>query len=190
MKINVKKENAGIHGSTVINHHIRAKLDVTAMEYVVLEYVYNRMKEGKKTSIYGEVDDLWKAIGIRPEAFSDYIADLMDLKFIEENNGIAVTDKWINEFADANEDKFEEFWEAYGKVGNKENARKMFLKTIKETTYKHLLIRHADYVKHLSNVTWKGKMHCSTWLNPAFKRYEDDYKAEENEEIKEDKFQL
>ena len=191
MKLKIGKENAGIHGSTVINHHIRVKLDITAMEYVILEYVYSRMKEGKKTSIFGEVDDLWKAIGIRPEEFSDYINDLMDLKFIEPGNGVEVTDKWVKEFADANIEKFEEFWETYGKVGNKETARKMFLKAIKESTYKHLLIRHAEYVKHLKNVEWKGKMHCSTWLNPVYKRYDDDYEAEENsEENKEESFQL
>ena len=191
MKLEVKKSSiAGIHGSTIINHKIRVKLDVTAMEYVILEYVYERMKKGKKTSVFGEVDDLWENIGIRPEEFSDYVTDLMDLNLLEANNGVVVTDLWINEFVSINDEKFEEFWTTYGKVGNKENARKMFFKALKESTYDHLLIRHAEYVKHLKNVTWKGKMHCSTWLNPISKRYEDDYEAEEHEDIKEDKFQL
>ena len=189
MKIKaVKNATAGIHGSTVINHKIRVKLDLTCSEYVVLEYLYERNTVGKKTTVYGEMNDLWKALGMRSDSFAEHVVDLIDLGYIEESNGIIVTEKWIKEFQDPH-GGFGEFWKVYGKVGNKENARKMFLKAIKEVTFDHLIIRHAEYVKHLKNTPWKGKMHCSTWLNPSFKRFDDDYAVEEREE-ETDKFQL
>lgn len=192
MKIKVTKvAPAGIYGSTVINHRIKHKLQLTGDEYIVLEYIYNMNKEGKKVTAYGDMENLWKAIGMYPPEFGKYAVSLIEKEFIEESYGLIVTSKWINEFVDVNQDKFEEFWEVYGRIGNKEQAKKMFLKVIKEIYYKDLLEKHAKYSKHLENAGWKGKMHCSTWLNPVNKRYEDEYELEEKEEEnKEEKFQM
>ena len=186
-----KNAFAGIHGSTIINHKIRVKLDVTCSEYCILEHIYNLNKQGIKVTAYGEIDTLWESLGMRPTNFAEYVTDLIDLKYIEEANGLVVTEKWYKEFTTAYEERFEEFWNVYGIIGNKEQARKMFLKAVKEDTYDHLIQRHAIYVGHLKTCNWKGKMHCSTWLNPISKRYNDDFQAEEKEEEnKEETFQL
>jgi|TARA_R110002020_G_scaffold113252_5_gene260575 hypothetical protein len=192
MKIKVSRvAEAGIYGSTVINHRIKHKLEITGDEYIVLEYIYNMNKDANKVTAYGDMDNLWKSIGMYPPEFGKFAVNLIDKGFIEESHGLVVTNKWINEFVDVNKDKFEEFWEVYGRIGNKEQARKMFLKAVKEIYYKDLLEKHAKYVKHLENTEWKGKMHCSTWLNPVSKRYNDEYELEEKQEDnREEKFQM
>lgn len=185
MKFKSTKDSyAGIHGFTTINHRIRVKLGLTMGEYVMLDYFY-----GREIRDDYNWQDMWKHIG--NDGTDPSNADMTSLRergFIKGQTGvILVTDKWKAEFDASFNEEFKEFWNAYGNIGNKETARLVFLKTRKVVDYKHLLKQNQCYDEHLAKNTWKGKMHCSTWLNPDKKRYDDKYG---NEKGKEDKLKL
>lgn len=78
-------------------------------------------------------------------------------------------------------ESFEELWITYGRVGNKQKAKDMYSRAIKEVTDTYLLERAKLYVIFINN---KGvfQQHLSTWLNPKYKEFDNDYTIETTEE--------
>jgi len=59
---------------------------------------------------------------------------------------------------------FESFWSLYGKIGDKQRAKKAWEK-IKDTTYESIIEGHARYKIYCEANEWYHKQHLSTWLN-------------------------
>lgn len=60
--------------------------------------------------------------------------------------------------------RFEEFWGLYGRIGNKQKAKKAWGK-IKGVSYGEIIRGHEGYVRYCANTDWYNKQHCATWLN-------------------------
>jgi hypothetical protein len=61
------------------------------------------------------------------------------------------------------EAEFQEFWKAYGKVGNTEPAKRKYRIARKELSQKDLLNAVSNYLASLPD--WRTPSHASTWLN-------------------------
>jgi len=71
-----------------------------------------------------------------------------------------------------NIDRFENFWNEYGKIGSKQNALKAFNR-IKGVEYETIIAGLRKYQEWARANTWYSPKHASTWLNA--KGWEDEY---------------
>jgi len=199
-----KRSPAGVSGSTIINHKIRVKLDLTCEEYVVADYIYNWQKRNPKEHcpIDNDKEEMFRNIGIRSYEILETLFSLLKKKIVSDIQGFSIYSQlddetrkkaianhselqmtvlpiWTDEFEGKLDKEFDEFWGVYGHVGNKVEANNMFRKARKVATYDHLLVRHQKYVKFLNSEEekWRGKMNCSSWLNPMYKKFDDKYET-------------
>lgn len=179
-----KHSYAGVKGATVINHRIKIKLDISIVQYVVLDFLFLFKKENNR--IFNQVqdqDEMYKHMGARPyEAFMTF-DERCKIYYAINGDYYQTTSLWDIEFEDAIQREFEKFWELYGKIGNKKNAEKMYLRTRKEVTEVHLQKRLEVYNNHLNTerFSFKDKMHLSSWLNPKLKKFNDVLIVDEKE---------
>lgn len=72
-----------------------------------------------------------------------------------------------------NIDDFENFWNEYGKIGNKNQAMKAYNKAIKGIDYARIIEGVIRYQQYLAANSWCGIKHAATWLNNRC--WDDDY---------------
>jgi len=188
----VKKSFAGIRGSTVINHALRIQMAITLQEYVILDFIYNFEKKNKRPFERAKDEELmYREIGTRPLIAMSLINNSSAIDYFEvmpttaDNfEQVKITEKWSKLFEDQFLDEFENLWELYGKVGNKNLAKNAFIKTIKEVSIDYLISCLKLYDEHLKSpkYSYKDKMQMSTWLNPINKRFNDELEIKVNKE--------
>jgi len=174
-----KNMYAGIHGSSTVNHRIRAMLGLTIDEYVVMQYFYKHITLNKQTTkIECIKENCWKDLGMRIDELQKIYFNLRDKEMLCKSidNGAEVfffSDKWLHHFQTDLE--FEEFWKIYH-VGNKQDAKMNYQKARKEISKELLLKKAIEYLNPLTALTddWKpSPMHTCRWLNPTKKHWED-----------------
>jgi len=165
-----------IRGKTIINHKKRIKFDITTSEYCFLEAVETIIKKYKKFHAKNNYMDMYKINGFTFNEYKQLGRILISKDLIKNNNNLLIiSDDWLN-YSLISEKDFEELWLLLGKVGNKRNALEMYSRAIKEVTdHKHLIERAKLYLKYLAS-TEQFQMHISSWLNPKYMKFDDEYK--------------
>lgn len=189
---------AGVKGSTVVNHKLRLIYNLSYPEYIIMDYI--QWYAGKYPGKRQDPDLLWKMTGHVLDSDFIEILHLLSKKGLvklimgtdSSIPSLAIpepTEQWLKNF-DLTAD-FEGFWSAYGKVGNKEKAKGMYVKARKVVDKDTLDEAVKKYVTNLGDTF---QLHASTYLNPKNKHWEDvvvekkkvvnpaDQKAQYNEE--------
>lgn len=86
------------------------------------------------------------------------------------------TETYIDNTRAREDEKFEEFWSAYGKIGSKERSKQKFNKAIKEgVSYEEIIKGLERYQSQCraNKLEQKYVQHANTWLNN--KGWQDDY---------------
>lgn len=180
MKIVAKNgSTAGIRGVSLVDHKIRVALGLTCDEYVAANFVYWCVKKKKfPISVSRDPELLWKHTGMRPHDIIPLLESLKEKGLVSKGEqGIQLSKEWFQEIEKPDDAEFEKFWEAYGKVGNKKEARNRFTLALKITTYDHLIKQHQKYATYLEENPWRAKMACSVFLNPNNERWNDEYEV-------------
>lgn len=166
----------GVRGTSIINNCIRVKLGLSMEEYAVLDAIQS-IKTSKKPIRF---DEIFLRTGIPHALIVDELRELQDRKFIEKKEGkIILCAKWNNEFDVTLQ--FAEFWEAFQKRGNKNEALKNYRKAIQIVSPDELLEKAKLYVSTVSE--WKFLKHASVWLNPTNRHWEDAINPPDNPNI-------
>lgn len=79
-----------------------------------------------------------------------------------------------NQLLEINNKYFEDFWDHYGRIGNKQKAKMMFERAIKEVSPEYLDERLNMYLNFIKKTNTFQK-HASTWLNPKYKEFDNEY---------------
>lgn len=160
-----QKAKPSIKGSTTIDHRICDSLNLSFIEYVILDYIEKH--PGKI-----DLDRFQRSKGL---VLSDHIFFVKILKLEgliegdEENLDFKVTKKWMQYF-DTSKD-FDEFWTIFKKNGNKAQAVKAYAKARKVVDKETLHNAAARYIK--SKEGNPVFLHASTYLNPETRHWED-----------------
>ena len=75
-------------------------------------------------------------------------------------------------------------WQIFMKHGNKQQAVMMFKRALKVVSANELKERAVDFIASQEGKEFKHIMHCSTWLNPEFRHWEDQVQTGKNEVTK------
>lgn len=154
-----------ITGTSLINHDIRIKLNLTLAEYCVMQFLFEWWQVNKKMP---DIEALYKGIGITPKVFSEIGSQLSVKKLIDED--YKCTDKWNTHFkADITE--FNRLWAIHDK-GSKIKAKQRFVKVIKTITIDELESKLKAYIAYCDRCQVLKK-NLDTWLNPVTKHWED-----------------
>jgi len=89
------------------------------------------------------------------------------------------------------DDSFEEFWELWGKVGNKQKAREVYRRTLKVVDKDTLFTAAKKYIDFRIKQFSYHTTHAASWLNPKNRAWEDKLgqsKPKTNEKQKFDSF--
>lgn len=158
-----QKAKMSIKGSTTIDHRICDSLNLSFIEYVILDYIEKH--PGKI-----DLDKFERSKGLK---LLDHIAflKLLLLDGLIEGSDLdfKVTKKWTQYF-DTSKD-FDEFWVIFKKNGNKAQAIKAYAKARKVVDKKTLHTAAARYIK--SKEGNPVFLHASTYLNPETRHWED-----------------
>ena len=162
------KNNEFVFGKTTIDHKIRVNLNLSCDEYVFMEYM-KYWQDNKVERITQGL--LWRYTGIKPLEAEIIINSLKEKKLLyrdEKTKVVTTSQDWDDQFNAAND--FKKFWEIAQK-GNRERARKYYLKCIKIISHEELSACYKKYVENC-DLTGTFRQHTSTWLNPKNKEWE------------------
>jgi hypothetical protein len=175
---------AKINGKTHIIHKIRAKLQLTTALYCVVDCIYefnSKFSEKQCTAEY-----ISEYLGVPQKGVDLMLHELKEKGFVSFGKRLETTSIWNNEFNNVNiEDDFEEFWKLFNN-GNKQKAKIAYLKA-RKLVEKDILYDAAKAYKEKCTVTGTFLMHTSSWLNPQYKYWEDDYSISVNQDDTEKK---
>lgn len=164
-----------ITGKTVIDHKKRVKLTLSCDEFVLAQAIEDIVGDLAFNTVKG-YENVYKMTGftnIEYRSIGSILIQKGIFKRLADNN-VRLVSPWE---ADTSSQKdFDEFWDEYGKVGNKKAAKKSFLKALKVTDLDHLKERWKAYKAHLEE-SGQSQLHMSTWLNPDNERWNDEYKS-------------
>jgi len=161
--------NRFVVGSSIINHKIRVKLNLTNDEYILADFIKQWQDKHTTRITYG---DLWKATGLEPNILPIIWKGLKEKNIVyrHETGIVTTTTVWDSEFDVLSQ--FEDFWLIAPK-GNKASARKMYERAIKVVTHETLCEKYKVYTKWC-NDTDTFKKDTSSWLNPQYQYWNDD----------------
>ncbi|MCC7331605.1 MAG: hypothetical protein IT232_03260 [Flavobacteriales bacterium] len=174
-----QKNTFTIRGKTVISHAKRCKFNLTCDEYALLDAFYDIMVNENLSEIdtvylYKKV---YSQIGLSIEEYKSIgkslVAKGMLIRTLTTGCYI-INGKWSGESRQNIGDLFDKLWNLYGKVGNKAKAKIMFQRALKESDYEHLEKRIGLY-KEFLKTSGQIQMHFSSFLNPEFKQYDNDF---------------
>ncbi len=169
-----KTITTGVTGKTIINHKLRLRFNLSLMEYIMLDFVHNWSIEHPQKSF--EDDDVWRFTGYHLDTDSKTVLALLRqkgmIKIVSSDfYYYEACDAWKKEF-DVESD-FEEFWEAWEKVGNKQKSKIMYLRARKVAEKEVLLLSALKYIAYRKKQFSEHTTHASSFLNPANKMWED-----------------
>lgn len=174
-----KKNTFIIKGKTSILHSKRVSFGLTCDEYVLLDTMHEIITSESKS----EIDTLkifplvYEKIGFSIDEFKTIGKSLVKKGLLERTltgNTYTIKNSWIGVSKVQIDSSFEAIWISYGKVGNKAKAKIMFQRALKETKLEHLQERIKLYLLFLAE-SGQIQMHLSSFLNPEFKQYDNDF---------------
>lgn len=174
-----------------ISHHIRNQLNVACDEYCMLLYLYDQfdgqeIKSFKFNAVLSKkitkhlFFDLQKQVNLfRSLIEKGFFTKIGDNHLKRENISII--------FFEPNKDQFEELWEYYGKVGNKQKAIDAYKMTIRKYNHAFLKERIKLYLGHLQ-IIGQAQLHLSSFLNLKNKQFLNEFKVSKSIENDKDTF--
>lgn len=166
-----------ITGSSLINHRMRAKLNLTVAEYSVMLF----SEHAELTQKLISSDTVWASLGMQFDLFVTIRNRLVDKGFLE-NGSKKILPKWKDAFGNT-EEFFEKFWAPivisdtrYSWPGSKADAKKKFLIALKEKGFDYLMTQKKYYFTVINESTFdRAVMGCPVFLSPQTRRYEEDW---------------
>lgn len=174
-----------ISGSTTINHAVRAKLDLTNDEYVLLHFL-NVSFDEKRIITYELV---FRKIAMTPPQFDMIRKSLQERQWIRdvrigEKVHIQVSKRFKEAFY-VEEKEFNEFWtnSKTGQVdwpGSRADALAKYIICRKEYPHDYLMKQKNWYFRllNLPDYAYRQKMMASVFLNMRTKRFEEDFESQ------------
>lgn len=173
-----------IIGSTIINHEVRCKLELSNDQYVMMDFFEKFCKDSKQISYI----QIYEHIGMDKEFAKLIISTLFHKSLLETYNGINAlrpSALWYNAFGDI-KNEFDVFWASLditvngqkkhiGWTGSKQDALAKFTKARKEESFEFLIKQKHDYFQMIAKSTYRQVMGCSVFLNTTTKRYAEDW---------------
>jgi len=153
-----------VAGTTTILHQLRAKLKISMVEYVLLDFIYQWHQKNPKPIEYG---DYWRACGVKGRMVSKKFARLKEkgLLFKDMDGKVKTTLLWDSNFNAS--DQFESLWKLLN-TGNKQIAKTAFAKALKVDSFENIKKGLEEYIKFVTE-TDQFKKHLSSFLNPKNK---------------------
>ncbi len=178
-------------GTSTINHEFRQKLRLSLGGYVVLDYLFNYC--GNKSKYTKLITEVAGFTGDTEDIIESQVQYLIKQEMIIDDfdnlkTSLAFSSLFVHKANLINEN-FESLWIAYGKVGNKQKAKEMYSRAIKEVKHEYLMQRVQKYIIFINN---KGvfQQHLSTWLNPKYKEFDNDYEIEVTQQLEQEESYL
>ena len=168
-----------IKGKTTIDHRICSSLNIGFTEYVLLDYFNDNPG-------VLDADKLYRSKGVSHDTLAFFTKTMERQKLITcDNNEYKVTKKWAQYFSiDSDFDNEEKanpgFWQIFKKHGNKQMAKKAYVKARKVVDKETLHNAAIGYMK--SKEGNDVFLHASTYLNPETRHWEDIVKIKGEEE--------
>ena len=156
-----------IKGKTIIDHNIRTQLCLTCNEYVLADALYQWLESGHTE--FPLFIELHKIIGFEQTITHDIYVSLVEKGIIDEQR---ITNKWSQHFK-VDESEFEALWKIYH-TGSKAEAKEVYGRARKIATAEEIFTGATAYLK-LKVINEQFLEHTRTWLNPKYKKWEDDY---------------
>lgn len=177
--------SAGLILSSVVNHKVRCKLDISCDEYVAADFLHQwRQRNGNKPAF---AKDIKRYTGFEVGHLQKIMVKLRNqgiLEVVQEGQrGIWRTTETWNQFFNFEED-FELFWDIWQKVGNKQKAKEVYMKVRAEVDKK--VLHDAAMAKVKATEDLKYLPHAATWLNPKYKHWEDFVPGMKKENVKQE----
>lgn len=151
-----------INGTSIINHSIRIKLNLTLHEYILLDFIFSS-KNGNLT-----FNDYYTNLGFNKTETQNIINSLKEKKFLVWNNKIDVCHQWKNEFNV--DDKVDELWLIHPS-GTKAKVKQRLPNVLKQINYIDLKDKLIKYVESC-NINESFPKNLDTFLNPKDKNWE------------------
>lgn len=158
------------HGSSVINHKVRMKLNLTMEEYCLLDLIHRLNLKGKEVNY----DRIERYIGLNMEAGKSTLLSLHKKGFIARNGSstqIIVNKIWSKIHETVMEDDFEVFWrkeKGISWTGSKKEALVKYKSTRESYTADFILEKKRAYFEFLSQpeMSFRQVMNAARFLNP------------------------
>ncbi len=165
---------SGVTGKTIINHKLRIRFHLSLMEYILIDFVHNFSIENPGKPF--EDKDVWKSTGYHFDAEIKSVLSILRqkgmIKIVSSDYFYyEASDAWKKEF-DVESD-FEEFWEMWEKVGNKQKSKIMYLRARKVADKDVLVLAAMKYIQFRKTQFGEHTTHASSFLNPVNKMWED-----------------
>lgn len=181
-----------VTGTSIVNHQIRVKLNLSLEEYVIMEYI----EKCARDVIGINYPSIYEKTGIEHDDAKELFVTLWTKGFIETTQSVSKfkpTSKWFSALSSI-KNEFEEFWmsmhikTANGKkniswTGSKQDALNKFTKARKIESFEYLMAQKELYFKMIASSDFRKVMGCSVFLNVDTKRYSEDWGKSINKEI-------
>jgi hypothetical protein len=178
-----KVELPRISGSSTINHQVRVELGLNCSEYVLMDYIYQKVQKKEEMNVLAT----YVRLGLTDEEQTRLLKSLVHKGFvlpIEESPPV-ITDKWISSFKDLETEFNEHFWKLDGRTfwtGSKKKAKEWYIKLRKKYSKEFLTGQRDHYAKMLHYCHLEGfnrdVMMAERWLNPKNEYYLSDWESE------------
>lgn len=156
----------GVRGKTIIDHRVRIQLELSLMEYILIDFIFN-FYQAHPCVMFTEAD-IWKATGYHfDHRTKQILAELRArgmIQIVSSDSyyylpGVA----WQKKFnADAS---FDEFWELWQKVGSKQKAKEAYRKALKIIDQETLFVKAKEYIDFRMKQFGYHTTHAASYLN-------------------------
>lgn len=196
MAFNTVKPNSmptyqGVKGSTLINHRIRIKLNLSFVQYCIMNYLDRISNKNDKVKI---IWNFHEYMGIDEQQAQSEVVSLINTGFLKQEPGETIANctigkPWRDEFKKPT-DSFDELWKILPK-GSKAKALTKYMEVVQTVSHERLIERRTAYTnwKKSTNTEFQYMMGLDVWLNPKDKNWENplpgkwsEAKSEEKEE--------
>jgi len=169
------KNNTEITGITTINHAKRVQMNLTIAEYTVADLI----DYGNSTRKLLTYDYIWRKIGLDKENFLSIAKSLILKGYVNSQDGIKVTRKWMDVFMIGDE-WFDAFWFVRGEAywpGAKKDAREKFIKVCKFYKPEFVIQCRDNYIRFMNHPDngFRKVMGASVFLNLQTERFKEDW---------------
>lgn len=163
--IGSKDESHLIIGYTMMDHKLRTRLNLTALEYIVFDYYYHRIIINKDECL---PEHIYRYTGITFTAYKILYGRLIKKNVITKDGQLSDKAKTLLN----HDDIFEKIWLLFKKnPGTKKAGRKMFDRAIKKVPAYQLLEAATNYAEQKKDVEKMYFSHVSSFLNPDNEKY-------------------
>lgn len=166
-----------VKGTTVIDHAIRLRYNLTLREYTILATVME-LRDGKHKHDPMTYGRFWIASGVKPLHVLNSGRKLIEkgLLYKDDEGLLQVLKEFQDQFK--NNSDFEEFWKIAPK-GNKQAAMRMYDRAIRQKKHEYICQKYKEYIEFCER-TERFKKDTSSWLNPTSGYLDSDWVADEN----------